>query len=309
MKKNIKLILGLFVVGLFFATSCDEQTLIYEPVELDKVDLSLTYLLGSPNKTVVVDTKADKTSFTIDVVVWGGVAEADITIPFEILDTDLPTGGLTVVGSGFIVKQGSNSGSITLELNRDKITPGVVFNINYKMGAPSSGVVNELGASGTITTFNPGPLAPWVGSYTVDAASYGDPGNWDEEWIVTTELDPNDPLNNLLFNGIGGGDVPIIGTIDVANGTVSFEHGQNIGNAYGYGDTFIYNSADYGTALTGTVDATTGEILVDNWGHLMSGDYAGYSWDEFNCTFAKDSKKSSRVGAKVPSIKEPRLIK
>ncbi|MEZ5019664.1 MAG: hypothetical protein R2756_06020 [Bacteroidales bacterium] len=37
------------------------------------------------------------------------------------------------------------------------------------------------------------PLKPWIGTYDVLAVSYGSPGAWDEEWVVTTR--PGDTHN------------------------------------------------------------------------------------------------------------------
>jgi len=309
MKNKIKIVLSGLVMSMLLFNACDERELFYAPVDLD-AGLELTYLLNNPNQTVVVNTEAATTSFDITVAVWGGVAPQDISIPFEIVSNDLPNGALVPASQNFTVAKGTNLGKITITLNRDLITPGIIFTVNYKMGTPSSGSVNELAAAGVITTFNPGPLAPWVGNYSGAAVSYGSPGDWDEAWGgVTTELNPADPLNSILIKGIAGSALAVVANIDIAAGTITIAHDQNIGDVYGYGDISIYNDASFGDPLVGTVNAETGEIFVDNWGeYFTTGDYAGYGWDVFKVTFTKTAKKSANF-AGIPAGKMPKLNK
>lgn len=309
----MKLINKWFIISmlsLVFLGACDEREMLYESVDPNSGSLELTFNLGSPNPTVVVKTDVEKTTFQIPVVVWGGNVTEDITIPFEITSTTLPEGALTVEGSGFVIPKGSNSGAITLNLIRDNITPGVVFTVKYKMGTPSKGKANALASAGTITTFNPGPLAPWVGKYTATAVSYGDPGNWDEEWgSVSTALNPADPLNSILIKGIAGASENLVATIDINAKKITLKAGQVYLPSYGYGK-FVLTNSDYNNFLTyddlvGTVNAETGEMKVDYWGVMNEAE--GWLWDAFNVTFKKTGKKSGDLV--MSTDKKPRTVK
>jgi len=294
--KFINKLYTLSLVALFLFGACDKRELMYDTIDPNSANLPLTYNLGSPNPTVVVKTDVATTTFEIAVVVWGGNVSQDISIPFEVTSTTLPEGALIVEGGGFVIAKGTNSGSIKLVLNRDIVTPGIVFTVKYKMGTPSVGEANPLASTGTITTFNPGPLAPWVGTYVASAASYGDPGNWDEEWgNVSTALNPVDPLNSILIKGIAGASQSIIATINVTAKTVTIKAGQVYEPGYGYGNFLVVNS-DYNNFLTnddlvGTVDDVTGEMKVDYWG--AQNESEGWLWDAFNVTFKKSGKKSA----------------
>jgi hypothetical protein len=58
------------------------------------------------------------------------------------------------------------------------------------------------------------PLKTWIGTYTVSAASYGKPGDWDESWTVQTAPVAND-VTKLTLTGIGSPSAtPITAVLD-----------------------------------------------------------------------------------------------
>jgi hypothetical protein len=315
MKNIFKIMITVLVGSLFILTACEEDESATKPFDPNDQSLGTIFVLGAPNKTVVVDTETATTTFTIGVRVWGALPNTDVTIPviIETEGTTLPSEAITVVGGSVTVESGTNNAVLTVQLHRDEITPGVIFYVKYKLGEPTSGEVYEPNASGTITTFNPGPLAPWVGNFSAYAFSYGSPGNWDEEWNnIAIELDPADPLNNIRIKGIAGSNSFLIATIDVDAETITIQPGQDIGAVYGYGPTIVHlGDPDPFTKipgpLTGTVDPDTGEIFVDNWLHELP-DFGGYVWDIFEVTFTKKTKKKSAViESVIPESKKARI--
>ena len=144
------------------------------------------------------------------------------------------------------------------------------------------------------------PLGLWIGSYTVDAQSYGDPDNWDEVWTVSTVPDPDD-VNNLLVTILstpyGGPGEPFIATIDKEAMSITIAPGTWAGSIYGYADGMTITHSDYNNfvdseaPIVGTVEAD-GTILIDEIGMVNAG--AGWIWDAFNTTWAKTGKKSTK---------------
>ncbi len=150
------------------------------------------------------------------------------------------------------------------------------------------------------------PLKAWIGTYKVNAVSYGNPGNWDELWTVTTT--PVDgKLNQLYITGFGyGSTVNAIATLDLAALTITINSGQDLGEAYGpdNGTVRLY----FGTAdiidillaqaevnssmllaaeafkITGTLEQD-GTIHIDKMGMILT-DF-NWCWDVFNTTWTK----------------------
>ena len=271
--KNKILILPVLLLGMLVLNSCYEETSLWSPPE-DGEGVN-TILVSVPSMDVVVDATTATTTFNVSVALWGPVLSTDITIPFVLDSTNLGDAAYSISSSDITIAAGSNSGTLSIELVSAEMFPGDVFKMYYSLGQPSVGEVSDLASTGVVTTYNPGLLAPWVGTYNVAAASYGDPGNWDEAWVVSTALDPAAPLTNITMTGIGGpgGLNPVIATIDVDAGTITIAAGQHCGDPYGYGPIgVVWADADFNfdqtAALVGTVNAETGEILIDNWGML-----------------------------------------
>jgi hypothetical protein len=150
------------------------------------------------------------------------------------------------------------------------------------------------------------PLKTWLGSYTVAAASYGDPGNWDETWnVMVSPVDGE--LNKVSITGLGNGSTtPLIATIDKVALTISISSAQELGEAYGpgngmvklyFGTTDIIDmvmaqtevtstmlTAASGLKITGTIE-TNGKIHLDKMAMVLT-DY-DWCWDVFNTTWNK----------------------
>jgi len=150
------------------------------------------------------------------------------------------------------------------------------------------------------------PLKSWLGSYTVAAASYGDPGNWDESWdVVVSPVEGN--LNQVTITGLGNGSTtPLVATIDKVAMTISIVSGQELGNAYGPGNGMVklyFGTSDIlgmvmaqtevtsqmlasaaAVPITGTIE-TDGTINLDKMALVLT-DY-DWCWDVFNTTWTK----------------------
>lgn len=160
------------------------------------------------------------------------------------------------------------------------------------------------------------PLRNWIGTYSVSALSYGNPGNWDETWTVVSTPNPDDP-NTLFFTNFGtsGSDnaISVLATFDLNAMTVSIAAGSSIGDAYGYGDMLIYLGAGYPnldktSIITGTID-NDGSMHIDNFGLQMTGDYAGETWDVFDTYWtlyksAHIQKSATLVNSKTDRFKK-----
>ncbi len=291
-------------------TACEEEKWLYESVDPFDIDGEIQVLVGRATQSIVVDAAVAETSFEVSAKIYGPVSSSDISVPFVVDSTNLTDEAYSLSADAIVIEAGKTSGSLTVTLYSAEMFPGEIFNLYYSFGTPSTGSVYELGRTGVITTYNPGLLGPWIGAYSVHAASYGLPGDWDEAWgEVVTELDPNAPLDNILIYGIASASVPLVATIDIEALTITIGAGQSIGDVYGYGNTgVLLGDTDLnvypGEPLVGTVDAETGEILVDFWGHqLLEGDYAGYVWDVFNCTFTKGGKAANYVSSNKKPVK------
>lgn len=135
------------------------------------------------------------------------------------------------------------------------------------------------------------PLKAWIGTYSVNAASYGDPGNWDESWTVITTPVEGD-ITKLSLTGIGGpSGEPVFAVLDKDALTISISKGQNIGDVYNWGDVEIYYgfddlTLDQNIDLTGTINPN-GSIDVDNWGHLIIDSSGDWVWDVFHTIWTK----------------------
>jgi hypothetical protein len=132
-------------------------------------------------------------------------------------------------------------------------------------------------------------LQTWVGSYTVEAISYSNPGAWDEDWNVTI-IPSADDLNTLLISGIGGSEKAIEAVFDDELMTVTISSGANIGDAYGYGNMGVYNgnsdvTYNEGEPIVGDI-TEDGGISIDLFGVVFLEDPdTGSVWDIFETTW------------------------
>ena len=281
MRKIISRLSILAVAILIFATACEKDRFLFDDsmsivgfssaaltITEDGTGGSLKVYLGAPGSaTTTVTLVPISTGFSP-----AAVEGTDYTLSTKSLEVSVGESVLTVTPIDNDVFSGDKKFMIKIASN----------SAGYNIAAQDSAIV-------TISD-NEHPLKNWIGTYTVEAASYGDPGNWDETWTVTTTPFAGD-VTKLNMVGVGGANQAIVAKLNVVAGTITIEPGQTI-TAYGYsidvmkGDGAL-NIPDSDAPLTGTI-APDGTILVDNWVHIISaGAYDGYVWDEFNTTWTK----------------------
>ena len=145
------------------------------------------------------------------------------------------------------------------------------------------------------------PLKAWIGTYTVAAVSYGSPGEWDEEWTVTTAPVASD-VTKLTMTGIAGSSEAVVATLNTTTMTVTIASPSSINGGEGYDNTSVYYATNellaiasgYVTTgmlsaasqpITGTIEAN-GTIKIDKMCIILD-DYV-YAWDCFNTTWTKN---------------------
>jgi len=299
MKKNL-IKTGILLVILIMVTACEDGVIMFD---------SSKNLVGFTSASVTInENQGTSTPFYL----YFGAAE----------DTPETTVTLTIdtVGLGdAAAKEGIDftvsSKSLTVEVGEDNgatITPidNAVFTGNKKfyvvISASSSSLISAQKKFLVTIADDEHPLKTWLGSFTVTAVSYGNPGSWDEEWnILTTAVDGH--LDQIAITGLGyGSTVPLIATIDKDDLTISIVSAQTLGAAYGSdnGEVKLY----YGTAaligqvlageeitsemlaeasgikITGTID-NDGTIFLDKMGMVLT-DY-DWCWDVFDTTWQK----------------------
>jgi hypothetical protein len=169
-------------------------------------------------------------------------------------------------------------------------------NKSFKIVLTSNSKNLPLGRENTILIVikdNEHPLLKWIGNYAVNAVSYGNPGAYDENWSVTTDADP-DNVNNLLIYGVGAaGSDTIKATLNLNDMSITLAPGQSVGDVYGYGSISVYKGNDSGDdiiqdePIIGTIE-DDGTIRIDHWGELITdGANKGLLWDVFNTIWTK----------------------
>jgi hypothetical protein len=135
--------------------------------------------------------------------------------------------------------------------------------------------------------WRPRRQSDYVGDYTVEAVSNILPGEWDEEWEVTTEADALD-VTKITIKGIIDSDVPVNAVLDYDAMTITIPAGQ-----YVYDDMYIYNYDEASkvyirTDLVGTLHEN-GDFSFDYWA-IMYGDTDNPddAYDLFTPMFNKD---------------------
>lgn len=278
--------LSIILVTIVFVTGCQKEY----PLKFD----SGTKVVGFNKATLTVNENGTASSVNLYLGAATGTAATDVTIEVSVEGIANPA----IEGTDFTIS--SKTVSVGVGETAITITPidNSVFqgNKQFKLLITSNSKGYAISAQKSLTvtiTDDEHPLKAWIGTYKVAAASYGDPGNWDEEWNVTTSADPTD-LTKLVVRGIGT-DSPSttdwIGVINTTDMTITFSPGQQINEAYGYGPMIMYvGTPDLTTVpdanIVGTISADGG-IHIDLLALEMTGANAGYIWDVFNTTWTK----------------------
>ncbi len=277
MKKSIFKILML-AVSVILITACESEPILF--------DASMK-LVGFSSRTLTISESASSGTFNIFL---GSAVGTTATVTLEISTDGLANPA--VEGEDFSL----SSTQVDLTPGENEVTINVTDNAVFTGDKQVKIVISDGGSDYTLAyehsllvtiSDDEHPLKKWLGLYTGDAKSYGNPGSWDETWDV--EIMPVDGhLDMIQIVGVGSdGTDPVFATLDTDNMTITIEPGQNLGDAYGYGDTFVFYgyqdlSWDEQLPLTGTID-NDGNIYVDNWAHQID----DWCWDVFNVTFSR----------------------
>jgi hypothetical protein len=290
-----KIISNLFIlaVAMFMMTSCDDKY----PIMYD----DSTVIVGISKSTLSV--KEDATgSFTIYLGGVTGTEATDVTLEVSVEGIAKPA----IEGTDFTLS--TKNPNVSVGVTAVTVTPinNDIFtgNKQVRISIASTSKNYELAAQNSILVTivdDEHPLKAWIGNYTVTAVSYGDPGNWDEEWNVTTSAVPSD-VNQLSIVGISGSTTAVIATVNTTDMTIELDSPSYLGSIYGYDNGSVYYATDeilaiasgYVTSgmlsaseshkITGTIEAD-GTIKIDKMCIILD-DYV-YAWDCFNTTWNK----------------------
>lgn len=301
MKKIISNLL-ILAVAMFLVTSCDDNY----PIMYD--DENIIVGMNAPTLSVNEDGTGALTIYLGGVT---GTAASDVTIAVSVDNIASPAiEGTDYNLSTKTVNVSVGLGTVTVTpVNNDIYTGNKQFRVslvsnskNYPMAVQQSTLVTIVD--------DEHPLKAWIGTYSVAALSYGDPGAWDEEWTVTTSPVAGDPTKLALL-GISFGTKPAIATFDTEAMTIEIATPQDLGEIYGYTDGYwgeIYYGSDVlfgllgagwanpsdgilaansGKKLTGTIEAD-GTIKIDKILPVWRYSTTHYQvWDMFNTTWTK----------------------
>ena len=294
MKKIINRI-TFVLAAVTLLVSCEAEYIMFD---------SSKNFVAFPSKTTAILEQGGQVAIPVYVVALKGAPA--ITVDFDFDVTDLPNAA--VEGEDFTLVNDSKTLSYSAGWGYDTIWIQPIDNdifegnkaINIVLQSNSQSY--DFGAISTnAVTFvdDEHPLKAWIGSYAVEALSYGSPGAWDETWAVTTTSVEGD-LGSLAISidgGSGPGD-PFLASIDTDAMTITIAPGTDVGDMYGYGPTTIwvgdYATLDKEASLVGTIEAD-GTIKIDKMAMLLT-DYGDYYWDAFNTTWTKSGKKATSAG-------------
>jgi hypothetical protein len=295
MKKIINRI-TFVLAAVMLLVSCEADYIMF--------DSSKTFV-AFPSKTTTVLEPGGQVAIPVYVVALKG--SPAITVDFEFDVTDLSNAAVegvdyTLVNDSKTLSFSNGWGYDTIwiqPIDNDIFEGNKAFNIlltsnsqNYDFGAISSNAVTVVD--------DEHPLKNWIGSYTVDAQSYGDPENWDEVWDVTTAPVAGDlsslsiTINSTPYGGPGS---PFLATIDAEEMTITIAAGTDAGVIYyTYASTEMFvgdfSYLDKETDLVGTIEED-GTIKIDLISMVLPD---GGVWDAFNTTWTKNGKKTISHG-------------
>lgn len=256
-----------------------------------------------PDKSSSVFEPGDKVGIPVYVVAENGSPAMDVTFELSVEGISSPA----VEGEDYNLlndsklltfPDGTGYDTIWIEpIDNDIFTGNKMVNIiltensqNYQFGA------NTLNAVTIIDDEH--PLKAWIGSYAVEALSYGNPGGWDEAWAVQISAVDGEleKLQILIDAGSGGGE-GFLAAFDTEEMTITIDPGTEVGDLYGYGPTAMYvgdyASLDTEAPVVGSI-SEDGTIKIDELTMILT-DYGfeGGLWDAFNTTWTKSGKKSA----------------
>ncbi len=287
MRKTIIRLSTLVVAVLLFATACEQERILF--------DTSLA-IVGFSKSSLSVGEETAGDAIMIYLGATSGTAATTVSITVDnagIANAAAEGTDFTLSASEVSVPVGEASFNF-VPVDNDVFTGDRKCMLRITSNSAGYDIAAEDSIIITLVD-NEHPLKNWLGTYDVAAASYGAPGAWDEAWTVITTPVVGE-LEQISMSGVGvPGTGPLIATLNSTAMTISIEAGQDIGATYyDYYVIEVYKGdgtlsiPDDSAPLTGTIAADGSTIMVDNWAMLITGPtYAGYVWDEFNCTFTK----------------------
>lgn len=290
-----KIISNLFIlaVAMFMMTSCDDKY----PIMFD----DSTVIVGMSKTTLSVKENATG-SFTVYLGGVTGTEATDVTLQVSVDGISKPAiegTDYTLSSKNLNVAVGVATVTVT-PINNDIFTGNKQFRVSIASNSKNYDLAAQESILVTIVD-DEHPLKAWIGTYTVTAVSYGSPGDWDEEWTITTSAVATDDTQ-LNVVGIAGGTTPVIATLNTTDMTIEMDSPTYLGSIYGYDNGSVYYATDellaiasgYVTAgmltaaesfkITGTIEAN-GTIKIDRMCITLD-DYV-YAWDCFNTTWTK----------------------
>ncbi len=256
-----------------------------------------------PAKSTAILEQGGQVPIPVYVVALEGSPAVDVIFEFDITGLDAPAvegEDFILVNSGKTLSFSTGTGYDTIwiePIDNDEFTGNKMINVvlvsnsqSYQFGANVSNAVTIVD--------DEHPLKNWIGTYSVEALSYGNPGGWDEAWAVqiSTVAGELEKLQILIDAGSGGGE-GFLADFDTEAMTISIDPGTEAGDLYGYGSTTMY-VGDYATldteaTIVGSI-ADDGTIKIDNLTMILT-DYGFVNglWDAFNTTWTKTGKKSA----------------
>ncbi len=289
MKKSINKLLYILVALVLVVSSCD-----WSPVVWDE---SKVFVAFSDVSTSILEEGG-----TIGIVV--AVTALDgapaVTVDFEFDTTGIDAANAALEGDQYTLLNDSKTLSfpngwgwdtIWIEPADNEIFTGdKEFNITLTTNSLDL-TLGAISTHAVVLKDNEHPLAKWLGDYSVEALSYGNPGPWDEAWSVSAAPDPDNVSNLLLSISVYYPGEPFAAKIDTEAMTITIEPGTDAGDLYGGGPVTFY-SGDYGTQdmeapIVGTIEED-GTIRIDN----LASFHGDEIWDAFNTTWTKSAKKS-----------------
>ncbi len=227
------------------------------------------------------------------------VGDGDITLTYD--------DGMDVLTKAVLASEVSAAGNELTIAQSYVASPGVEITLNIPAELLSIGIGNP-NAEVTFTWLTQLNLADLVGDYTVDAASYGNPGAWDEVWSASVELVPgNDTALSITINSTpyGGPGTPFLVAVDTDALTITIAPGTDAGDLYGYGPTAMYlgnyDDTDFEADIVGTI------LGANSFNIDQLTMYPGGVWDAFNSTWTKTATKAAVSGGSINASKAARF--